>query len=120
MGALEIYPFAGCIRCQENERVLVLSRRILRLATLLAMHRSVHGDNGIGPADQPLQLVGEIIQRVAVLGEDHHLPPVRLRVENADILVKNRGKLIPLLVLTARLNRQSEAFELLQLLDFRA
>ena len=62
--------------------VLVLRERLLDLAALLAADAAVDRDDRLGPAEQRAELVDEVVEGVAVLGEDDQLPPLAGGVEH--------------------------------------
>ena len=73
VGALEVDAFAGGVGGEQHLHLGVVPERLLRLQPLLAAHAAVDDDHGLLAAEQRGDLSLEVVQRVAVLGEDDQL-----------------------------------------------
>ncbi len=71
--ALEVDALAGGVRGEQHLHLRVVPERLLRLQPLLAAHAAVDDDHGLWPAEQRGDALLEVVQRVAVLGEDDQL-----------------------------------------------
>jgi len=118
VGALEVNPFTGGVRGDEDLHVLVMSERLLGLPALFAADPAVNGDEGLGPADESPDSIGEIIQGVAVLGEDDELPAMAVGVEHLRVVLEQPGEFIPLPVGPGLANSKRELFEVAEQFDF--
>ena len=79
VGTLQVDAFAGGVSGDEDFDFLVVLERFLGLAPFLAAHAAVNDDDGLRSPDQRPNLLGEIIQRVAMLGEDDELAAMARR-----------------------------------------
>ena len=68
--ALEVDALAGGVGGQQDLHLGVVPERLLRLHPLLAAHAAVDHDHGLLAAEQRGDAALEIVQRVAVLGEE--------------------------------------------------
>ena len=73
VGVLQVDAFPGGICGDQHPRGRVIAEQFLDLPTLLTFDAAVDGDNGLRVAEQSADLLLEIVQRVAVLGEDDQL-----------------------------------------------
>ena len=73
VGVLQVHTFAGRVGGDEHARRRVVAEQLLHLATLFAFHAAVDHDHSFLTADQTPDLGGQVVQRVAVLGEDDQL-----------------------------------------------
>ena len=71
--ALEIDAFAGGVGGQQHLHLGVVPERLLRLHPLFAAHAAVDHDDRLFAAEQGRDAAFQVIQRVAVLGEDDEL-----------------------------------------------
>ena len=71
--ALEVDALAGGVGGEQHLHLGVVLERLLRLQPLLAPHAAVDHDDGLCAAEQRRDAVLEVVQRVAVLGEDDEL-----------------------------------------------
>ena len=101
MRALKVDALAGGVGGQQDENVLVLFERLLGFGSLLAAHPAVNGDERLGSAKESAEPLGQIVQRIAVLGEDDHLAAMALRIEHLGVVLQERRKLLPFLVCSA-------------------
>ena len=109
MRALQVDAFAGGIGGQQDENVLVLFERLLSFGALLAAHSAVNGDERLGSAEKRAEPLGQVVQRVAVLGEDDHLSPVAMRIKHLGVVLEEGRQFLPLLVRSAAADFQSQA-----------
>ena len=73
VGALEVQALAGGVGRDQDPGVDVLGEQLCDLAALLAPDAAVDGDHGVGAAEEIADPLGEVLQGVAVLGEDDDL-----------------------------------------------
>lgn len=111
VGPLEVHTFPGRVRGDEDRAVLVLHERLLQLAALLPLGAAVNRDDRLGTAEQAPQPLDEIVQGVAMLGEDDQLAAPALCVEHVLLFREEIGELLPLAVRAARPHRSREALE---------
>ena len=69
--ALKIDAFARGISGDEHRHILLVSEEFLRLASILALHVARDRDDRILAADEPTDLLDQIVKSVAMLGENH-------------------------------------------------
>jgi hypothetical protein len=76
----------------------VVAEQLLHLAALFALDAAVDHDHGLFAADQAANLDGQVVQRVAVLGEDDELAltPAASCISGVSC---SSGELVPLAVL---------------------
>jgi len=71
--ALEVDAFAGGIGGEQDLHIRVVPEAFLRLAALFAAHATVDQHHRLRPTEQRADLAFEVVERVAVLGEEHEL-----------------------------------------------
>ena len=98
VGALQVDALPRGVGGHQHEGVLVLREVLLRLAALLAADAAVDGDHGLRPAEHDADLVDQVVERVAVLGEDDELAAVAVHVEHLAVVLQQARELLPLLV----------------------
>ena len=98
VGALQVDALARGVGGHQHEGVLVLGEVLLRLAALLAADAAVDGDHGLRPAEHDADLLDQVVERVAVLGEDDELAAVAVHVEHLAVVLQQARELLPLLV----------------------
>jgi hypothetical protein len=82
----------------SSTRTGVVAEQLLHLAALFALDAAVDHDHGLFAADQAANLDGQVVQRVAVLGEDDQLALTAVGVVHLG-RVCSSGELVPLAVL---------------------
>ena len=73
VGALEVDALARGVGGEQHLHLRVVLERLLRLHPLLAAHAAVDDDHGLLAAEQRRDTGLQVVQRVAVLGEDDEL-----------------------------------------------
>ena len=73
VGALEIDALAGGVGGQQHPHTRIVLEGFLNLQALLAADAAVDDDDGVRAAEEAGDAVVQIIERVAVLGEDDQL-----------------------------------------------
>ena len=73
VGALEVDALAGRVGREQDLDLGVVPERLLRLHPLLAAHAAVDDDDRLRAAEQRRDAALEVVQRVAVLGEEDEL-----------------------------------------------
>ena len=79
VGTLEVDALARRVGGQQHLHLGIVAERLLRLHALFAAHAAMDHDHGLGAAQQRGDAVLQIVERVAVLGEEHQLLPGRGR-----------------------------------------
>ena len=74
VGALEVDALARRVGRDEHLHVLVGAEECLSLLPLFALCAAMDRDDRVGVADDVADLVAEIVESVAMLGEDDDLP----------------------------------------------
>jgi len=88
VGPLQVDTLAGGISSDQHLDILILGEERLGLSAFLPAHGAVNGDHRFRPADQHSDAVLEIVQRVAVLGEDDQLAAVAVGVEHLRLVLQ--------------------------------
>ena len=97
MSALQVHALPGRVRRDKHEHVGFLQERLLRFASKLAAHPTVDLDHRLRPAEQCSDAAGQVVERVAMLGEDDQLPALPRFVEHLRLTVLQQlGKARPL------------------------
>ena len=99
VGVLEVDAFASGIRGDEDPHVGVGAEQLLDLAALVAVTPAVDGDDGVGVAEQPADLLLQVVQRVAVLGEDDQLALAPEASRISGVFWRSLREFVPLAVL---------------------
>ena len=73
---LEVQALAGGVGGEQDLAVRVLGELLGDLAALAAAHAAVDRLDRLGPAEQRADPAREVVERVAVLGEDDQLAPL--------------------------------------------
>ena len=73
MRPLEVDAFAGSVGGDQNEHIGIVHERFLDLAAFLARGLPVNRDNRRAGTQEAGQLVNQVVQSVALLGEDDEL-----------------------------------------------
>jgi len=81
------------------------------LAAFLAAGRRRDSDHGLRPAEHDADLVDQVVERVAMLGEDDELAAVAVHVEHLAVVLQQAGELLPLLVAAGDTDLVGEALQ---------
>ena len=73
MGALEIDAFTRRVCCQEHLDLGIVLEGLLRLHPVLTPYATMDDDDGLLAAQEGGDALLQVVQRVAVFGEDHEL-----------------------------------------------
>ena len=73
VGALEVQALAGGVGRDQDPGVDVLGEQLFSLGALISPDAAVDGDDGVAAAEEIADALGEVLQGVAVLGEDDDL-----------------------------------------------
>ena len=111
VGVLQVHAFACRIGGQQHLDVLVLAELLLDTTTLVAVGAAVDLNHGLRPAQQAGDLAGQVVQRVAVFGEDDDLAAVAVRIEHQLTVLQDLRQLAPLLVVAAVVQRAGFGFQ---------
>ena len=99
VGVLQVHAFAGGVGGDQHPCGRVVAEQLLHLAPLFALHPAVDHDHGFLAADQAPDLVGQVVQRVAVLGKDDQLTLAPHGVLHLGCVLQQARQLVPLAVL---------------------
>ena len=86
MRALQVDALARRVSGDENLHLFVLPKALLALGALFAPRAAVNCDDGFGPAQQRANSLGQIVERVTVLGKDDEFAPMRWRVSVKELV----------------------------------
>ena len=98
VGALQVDAFASGVGRDQDLHFLVVRECFLRLAPLLAAHAAVDDDDRLGPPEQGADPLGQVVQGVAVLGEDDELAAVPVGVEHLGVVLEQSREFVPFAV----------------------
>jgi hypothetical protein len=101
VGALEVDTLASGVGGHQDLDRLVLREALLRLPPFVAPDATMDRDDGVRPADQSADPVDEVVQGIAVFGEDHQLSTVPVSVEHLPLVEEEGPELVPLAVASA-------------------
>ncbi len=117
VGALEVDALARRIgRDEDDDRGIVLEGR-LRRAPLVARQPTMDRDDRLRPPEERADPLDEIVERVAVLGEDDELAPSATGIAHLGRLLEERRELGPLRVGAELPDLCGEGLELLEPFD---
>ena len=88
VGALQVDAFAGGVGGDQDFDFLVVFEGFLGLAAFLAADAAVNDDDGFRSPDERPNPLGEVIQRVAMLGEDDELAAMPIGVEHFGVVLQ--------------------------------
>ena len=98
VGVLEVDAFASGISCEEDADFGVGTEQGLALAAFITMHAAMDGGDGVGRTKDAGDSALQIVQSVAVLGEEDHLALAAIGVAHVGIVLKDSREFIPLTV----------------------
>ena len=99
MCPLKVDTLAGGISRDQDKDVLILDKRLLNLAALLAGHPAMDHHNRLSVTEQSPELSDKVVQGVAVLAEDDQLPAVTTGIEHLFCALDQIREFLPLAVL---------------------
>ena len=99
VGVLEVHAFTGGIGGDQNAHFGVGTKDRLNAAALIAVGAAVDGDDGVGIAQHSGNLLVEVIQCVAVLGEDDELALAAIGIAHVGVVLQDAGEFVPFAVL---------------------
>ena len=99
VGVLEVNAFTGGIGRNKNAYFGVGTKDRLNAAALIAMRAAVDGDDGVGIAQHPGDLLVKIVQCVAMLGENNELAQTPAGVAHIRIVLQDAGEFVPFAIL---------------------
>src|ERR1700730_18117759 len=73
MGALEVDTFTGRVGRQQNLYFRIMAEGFLCLHPILAAHATMDHDNGLSATEEGRDLAMQVVERVAMLGEQNQL-----------------------------------------------
>ena len=99
VGVLEVDAFAGGIGGDENSHIGVGAEQRLEAAAFVAVRAAMNRDDRVGVAEHAGDPLMQVVQRVAVFGEDDELPLPPGGVVHLRIVLEDFREFIPLAVL---------------------
>jgi len=102
VGVLQVHALPGRVGGDQHAHPRVGAEERLDAAALVAVRGSLDRDDGVGVAEYPGDLRPQVVQRVAVLGEDDQLPLAPARVPHRRVVLQDAGQLVPLAVQAGR------------------
>ncbi|OQA04802.1 MAG: hypothetical protein BWY66_02867 [bacterium ADurb.Bin374] len=117
-GVLEVDAFAGGIGRDEDTDVGVVAEELLGLAPVFALRAAVDGDDGAGVAEQAADFHGQVVQGVAVFGENDELPLAPFPVMHLGGVLEEVRQFFPFAVFLGVDNLAGLGFETGEGLDF--
>ena len=79
---------------------------------------AVNDDDGLGAADEGANPLGQVVQRVAMLGEDDELAAMPVGVEHLGVVLEQPGELVPFAVGAGLPDPECELLQVGQQVDF--
>ena len=114
VGTLQIDTFTGSVSGDQDADFLILTETLLNLPALIPEHAAVDRDHGIFAAKKSTNLISEVAQGVAVLGEDDELLALTVRCEHALVVLQQLGELVPFAILAAETDFIGQTLQILQ------
>ncbi len=111
MRPLQVDAFASCICRYQHQRLRIVQKLLLRVAPILASYAAMDVDHGLGTSQQCADALGQVVQRVTVLSEDHQLAPRAGGLEHLGVILQQRCQLLPLAVGAAQAHALRQRFE---------
>ncbi len=117
VSALKVDALARCVGGHQDLDRLVVCEAFLDLSPFVSPDSAVDRDDRVRPADQAAYAVDEVVEGVAVLGEDHQLSAMPMRVEHFPLVEEEGPQFVPLPIVSAVANAAGLLLEALQDLD---
>ena len=89
VGVLQVHAFARGIGGDQDAHVGVGAEQGLQAPALIAVGAAVDGHDGIGIAQHAGDLLVQVVQRVAVLGEDDQLAQVAAGIAHGGVVLQD-------------------------------
>jgi len=118
VSALQVDALTGGVGGHEDFHFLVVGEALLGLLAVLAAHAAVNRDDRLGLAEERADPLGQVVQGVAVLGEDDEFAAVPGGVEHFRVVLEQAGQLVPFLIGVRLPHLQGRRFEALEHGDF--
>ncbi|MCY1544271.1 hypothetical protein D9M68_801420 [compost metagenome] len=99
VGVLQVHTFASRIGGDEHPRGGIVAEQLLHFAAFFALDATVDHYHGFLTSDQATDLGRQIIQRVAVLGEDDQLALPAFGVMHFRCVLQQAREFVPLPIL---------------------
>ena len=119
MRALKVDAFTGGVGRNQYAHVLILLEQGLNLAAIVAQHSAVDGHDHFIAPEERADLLGEVVQRVAMLRKNNQLFAIAVGVLHQIIVLQNGGKFIPLPVCSAGANLIRHGLQIAKNINFR-
>ena len=95
IGVLEVHAFTGSIGGEKDADFGVGTEQSLAFAAFVAVRAAVNGDDGVRRAEDAADFPLQIVQGVAVLGEDDHLALATTCIAHVGIVLENFREFVP-------------------------
>ncbi|MNP11897.1 hypothetical protein D3C76_1041070 [compost metagenome] len=99
VGVLQVHAFACCIGGDQHKDIGVVAELLLNLSPLIAVGAAMNGHYSLGFAQHVPNSSNQVVQGIAVLGEDDQLAAAATAGEHLWSVLQQAGELLPLLVL---------------------
>ena len=95
IGVLEVHAFTGSIGGEKDTDFGVGTEQGLAFPAFVAVRAAVNGNDGVGRAEDAADFPLQIVQGVAVLGEDYHLALATTCIAHVGIVLENFREFVP-------------------------
>ena len=114
VGVLQVHAFASGIGGQQHQHVGVVAEGFLHLAPVVAVDAAVDGDHGLFAAQRVADAQQQVVERVAVLGEDDDFAAAAIGGAHLGLVLQQARELFPLAVAARLHDGGGGAFQLPQ------
>ena len=114
VGVLQVHAFASGIGGQQHQHVGVVAEGFLHLAPVVAVDAAVDGDHGLFAAQRVADAQQQVVERVAVLGEDDDFAAAAIGGAHLGLVLQQARELFPLAVAARLHDGGGGAFQLAQ------
>ena len=111
MRSLQVDAFASCVCRYQHQHLRIIQELFLRVAPLLASYAAMDVDHGLGTSQQCADALGQVVQRITVLSENHQFTPRAGCLEHLGVVLQERSQLLPLAIGTAQAYPLGQCFE---------
>src|SRR5579884_3121477 len=98
VGALQVDALSGGIGRHQNLHLRVLRKGLLRPETLLAVQAAVNRDHRLIAPQHGTNALAEVVERVAMLGEDHQLQALAPGIKHRFVALQQTRQFLPFAV----------------------
>ena len=113
MGALQVDALACRVGGDQDADALVLFEQLLDLASIVAEHAAMDGDDGLLAAEQGADFIRQIAQCVSVLREDDEFLTRAIPLEHGGVVLQELRQFVPFSIGTALPHAVGHVLEIL-------